>query len=160
VGIEMAEDSSHPHKVTSDINLVPSSFAARANAEAPQNAEGPQALILAISVFLKRICKIKAENNCDFDDIIILVACGLINFYHLQGETPIVQPANISSIADCICMSRETVRRRLRAMEQRDFVRRYPTGYVISTAARWQNLMELLNSAPSYEKKALTTAIA
>ena len=93
---------------------------------------------------ITRLCKIKQKYGFDLDDIIIIAACGAINFVGAKQELPCAQPANIASIAGYIRVPRETVRRKLLTIEARGFVRRYSGGYLVNNVSDWLALVGLL----------------
>ena len=95
-----------------------------------------QASIANSDVFLRRACQVRTQRRLDFDDLMILISCNLINVRFRERNAIVVQPANVASIADNIEMSRETVRRRLHTMESSGAVQRYPSGYVVSPSAQ------------------------
>ena len=95
-----------------------------------------QASIANSDGFLRRACQVRAQLRLDFDDLMILISCNLINVRFRERNAIVVQPANVASIADNIEMSRETVRRRLHTMENSGAVQRYPSGYVVSPSAQ------------------------
>jgi hypothetical protein len=97
-----------------------------------------------INRILDRLGKIKRKYGFDFDEVIIIAACGAINFAGAKQELPFAQPANISSIAGYIHVPRETVRRKLQTIESKGFVQRYSGGYLINNMSEWLSLVDLL----------------
>ncbi len=97
-----------------------------------------------INRVLERLGRIKRKYGFDFDEVIIIAACGAINFAGAKKEMPFAQPANISSIAGYVRVPRETVRRKLQNIESKGFVQRYSGGYVISDVAEWLSLVDIL----------------
>ena len=97
-----------------------------------------------INRILDRLGKIKRKYGFDFDEVIIIAACGAINFAGAKQEMPFAQPANISSIAGYIRVPRETVRRKLQNIESKGFVQRYSGGYLINNISDWLSLVDLL----------------
>lgn len=93
---------------------------------------------------LDRLNRIKRRYGFDIDDIIIIAACGAINFAGARHDMPFVQPANVSSIAEYIRTPRETVRRKLQVIESRGFLQRYSGGYLITSTREWLSLMDIL----------------
>ncbi len=93
---------------------------------------------------LDRLIRIKRKYGFDIDDIIIIAACGAINFAGARREMPFAQPANVSSIAEYIRVPRETVRRKLQNIENRGFLQRYSGGYLVTNTREWLSLMDVL----------------
>ncbi|GIK80410.1 MAG: hypothetical protein BroJett024_15150 [Alphaproteobacteria bacterium] len=93
---------------------------------------------------LDRLARIKRRYGFDIDDIIIIAACGAINFAGARHDMPFAQPANVSSIAEYIRTPRETVRRKLQVIESRGFLQRYSGGYLITSTREWLSLMDIL----------------
>ena len=90
---------------------------------------------------IARLCRAKRRYGFDLDDIIIIAACGAINFAGAKHKIPFAQPANIASIAGYIRMSRETVRRKLQCIEDKGFVHRYSGGYLVKNLGEWLELV-------------------
>ena len=78
-----------------------------------------------INSVIAHLCKVKRKYGFDLDDIVIIAACGAINFAGAKQEMPFAQPANICSIAGYIRIPRETVRRKLQHIEGKGLVQRY-----------------------------------
>lgn len=72
-----------------------------------------------INSVISRLCQAKRKYGFDFDDIMIIAACGAINFAGAKQQMPFAQPANITSIAGYIRVPRETVRRKLQYTKAR-----------------------------------------
>lgn len=98
---------------------------------------------------LDRLIRIKRKYGFDIDEIIIIAACGAINFAGARHEMPFAQPANVSSIAEYIRVPRETVRRKLQLIESRGFLQRYSGGYLVASTREWLLLMDVLVPRPA-----------
>jgi DNA-binding transcriptional ArsR family regulator len=100
--------------------------------------------VSSLSEFLRLFCHVKETHNCDFDDIIILLGCCVINGAYMHSGNFTLQPANVNSISDYISVARETVRRRINLLERKGLVERYPLGYVIVEEETVANLVSLI----------------
>jgi len=89
--------------------------------------------------------KISRKHQLDFCDVTIFVACGIINLKTTKQNILYMQLANQSSIAHYLRMSRETVRRRLVKLEEKNLISRLPSGYVINEPGVWLQTVSLLS---------------
>lgn len=108
-----------------------------------------QSALAPINRTLDRLIRIKRKYGFDIDEIIIIAACGAINFAGARHEMPFAQPANVSSIAEYIRVPRETVRRKLQVIEGRGFLQRYSGGYLVASTREWLLLMDVLVPKPA-----------
>jgi hypothetical protein len=120
------------------------SSAEHGKAPAPSSLLKLRTALPPINSAITRLCRIKQKYGFDLDDIIIIAACGAINFVGAKQEMPFAQPANIASIAGYIRVPRETVRRKLLSIEAKGFVRRYSGGYLVNNVSEWLALAGLL----------------
>jgi DNA-binding MarR family transcriptional regulator len=67
---------------------------------------------------------------------------------HEPGEDP--PPINVQSIADYSGIPRETVRRKVRDLEQLGWITRYPNGYLIATRQAAQDLAPATEASMRY----------
>lgn len=119
----------------------------------PMDPSGPHDLVdfhaalHGVNNAINRLCKIKRKYGFDLDDIMIIAACGAINFTGVRQTLPFAQPANISSIAEYVRIPRETVRRKLQNIEGGGFVQRYSGGYLVNNVTEWLTLVGFLTSS-------------
>ncbi len=118
----------------------------RLRGDADRAAPDPQAALAPIARTISRLARIKRKHGFDLDDLVILAACGAINFTGHRRDLPFAQPANIASIAEYIRVPRETVRRKLQTIEARGFVARYSGGYLVTSYKDWLALVGFLGS--------------
>lgn len=87
---------------------------------------------------------LKARYAIEFDEILIFFALGGLNFDQSQGKTAFVKPANIVSLSDFLTIPRETLRRKLMRLEEKDLVQRTSYGFVVKDMNVWRRLGELI----------------
>jgi hypothetical protein len=87
---------------------------------------------------------LKARYGIEFDEILILFALGGLNFDQGQGKPMFVKPTNIVSLSDFLVIPRETLRRKLLRLEEKDLVQRTSYGFVIKDMNIWRRLGELV----------------
>lgn len=85
--------------------------------------------------------KISGKLKIDICDAAIFMACGVINLGGSTQTTTIIQFANQSSIAEYLRMPRETVRRRLTRLEEKNVISRFSSGYVVNDLDMWLRLL-------------------
>ena len=100
--------------------------------------------VAELTEFFRRLCAIKAAHSCDFVDVMIVLACCLINASYVRPGSITLQPANINSVASYLGISRETVRRRLQTLECKGLVTRYPSGYVATEDVNFLKFVDAL----------------
>jgi len=109
-------------------------------AVAPELSDCSKRAIKAAEL-LRDFGKIRCEFGIDYDDVMIMLACGSINFTQRKFSISYIQPANISSIVDYLSTPRETVRRRLLVLEENQLVIRLAHGYLIKDIKTWYSLI-------------------
>jgi hypothetical protein len=87
---------------------------------------------------------LKSRYGVEFDEILIFFALGSLNFDQSQGKPMFVKPANIVSLSDFLVIPRETLRRKLLRLEEKDLVQRTSYGFVIKDMNVWRRLGELM----------------
>jgi len=97
-----------------------------------------------VAELIGTLCSLKSKLGCDYDDLLIALACATINLSYNRSNSIVLQPANINSIAEYLELSRETVRRRLHNLEYKDIVTRYPSGYVANLGPSFSRLFQQL----------------
>lgn len=95
----------------------------------------------------KLMSSLKGRHGLEFDEILIFFALGRLNFDQQPGNLMFVKPANIVSISDFMEIPRETLRRKLLRLEEKDLVQRTSYGFVVKDVATWRRVGELAVSA-------------
>ncbi|RDV04011.1 DeoR family transcriptional regulator [Undibacter mobilis] len=116
----------------------------RSAAYPPPDIEGISRNVAELTEFFRRLCAIKSAHSCDFVDVMIVLACCLINASYVRPGSITLQPANINSVASYLGISRETVRRRLQNLEYKGLVARYPSGYVATEDMKFLKFVDAL----------------
>jgi hypothetical protein len=102
-----------------------------------------EALAKYAAKLLRVFNSLKARYAIEFDEILIFYALGGLNFDQSQGKTMFVKPANIVSLSDFLVIPRETLRRKLLRLEEKDLVQRTSYGFVVKDMNVWRRLGEL-----------------
>lgn len=97
---------------------------------------------------------LRARYAIEFDEILIFLALGGLNFDQSQGKTMFVKPANIVSLSDFLVIPRETLRRKLLRLEEKDLVQRTSYGFVVKDMNVWRRLGELAQQTAEAEAQA------
>lgn len=150
----MAARAPHaPHELR--FRAAPPIAPAAAPGGGPQAAAAPNggrdefaAALSRIRRSIEKLTRIRRRHAVDLDDLLILAACGAINFSPARRALPFAQPANVTSIAEYVRVPRETVRRKLQAIEEKGFVARSSAGYCVTDAAGWLALVGVLGGEP------------
>ncbi|MCC2099372.1 MAG: hypothetical protein KDJ29_20950 [Hyphomicrobiales bacterium] len=95
-----------------------------------------------VSTFLK----FKNDYDLDYDEVLIFLALGRMNFEHGKGGLMYVKPASIVSMVAYLDVPRETLRRKMLLLEERGPVQRNGSGYVVKDLADWMVFDELASS--------------
>lgn len=85
---------------------------------------------------------LRSRHGVDIDEIIVFFAVGRLTFDRSQSMM-MVRPTNIASISDFLGVPRETLRRKLLRLEERELVQRNSAGFAIKDMALWRRLGEL-----------------
>ena len=91
----------------------------------------------------KLMSSLRGRHGIDFDEVLIFFALGRLNFDHIPGNLMFVKPANIVSLSDFMEIPRETLRRKLLRLEEKELVQRTSYGFVVKDLASWKRLAEL-----------------
>lgn len=86
---------------------------------------------------------LRTKHQLDFDEVLVFFALGRLNFDDSQNLM-FIKPANIVSLAAFLGMPRETLRRKLSKLEERDLVSRSNYGFVVKQIATWQRIAEVI----------------
>ena len=97
------------------------------------------------SRFFRVFISIRAKYNLDYDELIIFFALGRLNFDPSQAPMMFVKPTNIVSLAEFVCIPRETLRRKLVRLEEKDLVHRTSYGFVVKDLMLWRRISEMGN---------------
>ncbi len=95
----------------------------------------------------KLMSSLRARHGIDFDEVLIFFALGRLNFDQIPGSLMFVKPANIVSLSDFMEIPRETLRRKLLRLEEKDLVQRTSYGFVVKDLASWKRLSEMSEPA-------------
>jgi DNA-binding MarR family transcriptional regulator len=103
-----------------------------------------EALAKYAGKLLRVFNSLKARYAIEFDEILIVFALGRLNFDQGQGKPIFVKPANIVSLSEFLAIPRETLRRKLLRLEEKDLVQRTSYGFVVKDMNVWRRLGELI----------------
>ena len=95
------------------------------------------------SRFFRVLNSLKARYGLEFDEIVIFFGLGRLNFDPTQGPMMFVKPVNILSLSEFLVIPRETLRRKLLRLEEKELVTRTSYGYVVKDVAVWRRLAEI-----------------
>lgn len=99
------------------------------------------------SRFFRVINSLKIRFGVEFDEIIIFFGLGRLNFDPSQEQMMPVKPVNILSLSDFLIIPRETLRRKLLRLEEKELVMRTSYGYVVKDVASWRRLADVATAA-------------
>jgi DNA-binding MarR family transcriptional regulator len=91
----------------------------------------------------KLMSSLRARHGIEFDELLIFFALGRLNFDQQPGNLMFVKPANIVSLSDFMDIPRETLRRKLLRLEEKELVQRTSYGFVVKDLASWKRISEL-----------------
>jgi hypothetical protein len=91
----------------------------------------------------KLMSALRGHHGIDFDEVLIFFALGRLNFDQSPGNLMFVKPANIVSLSDFMEIPRETIRRKLLRLEEKDIVQRTSYGFVVKDLDSWKRLSEI-----------------
>jgi DNA-binding MarR family transcriptional regulator len=91
----------------------------------------------------KLMSSLKGRHGLEFDEILIFFALGRLNFDQQPGSLMFVKPANIVSLSDFMEIPRETLRRKLLRLEEKDMIQRTSYGFVIKDVNTWRRIGEI-----------------
>jgi Fic family protein len=95
------------------------------------------------SKFFGRLGEFRNKYDLDFDDVLLFLALGQLNFGSNLGAM-FLEPTNISSISNFLGIPRETARRKLYHLAEHNLVRRSNNGFVVTDIPAWCSVAELL----------------
>lgn len=90
---------------------------------------------------LRSLTAARVRRNMTFDDALILLAIGHLNFKSL-GRYPAMHPVNTGEVSQFLKMPRETVRRRMKRLELLDLITIGPKGAIIAQLPEWEELAD------------------
>ena len=91
----------------------------------------------------KLLGSLRGLHGLDFDEVLIFFALGRLNFDQAPGSLMFVKPANIVSLSDFMEIPRETLRRKLLRLEEKDLVQRTSYGFVVKDLTSWKRISEM-----------------
>ncbi|MGE3248512.1 MAG: hypothetical protein AB7F96_01555 [Beijerinckiaceae bacterium] len=108
-----------------------------------------QSNILNLSAFTSALVasfiKFKNEHDLDYDEVLIFLALGRMNFEPGSGGLMYVKPASIVAMVAYLDIPRETLRRKMLLLEERGLVQRNGSGYVVKELNDWLLFQDLAN---------------
>ena len=111
-----------------------------------------QANILNLSAFASTLVstflKFKTDHNLDYDEVMIFLALGRMNFEPGSGGLMYVKPASIVAMVSYLDIPRETLRRKMLLLEERGLVQRNGSGYVVKELGDWLQFQDLAMRGP------------
>jgi DNA-binding MarR family transcriptional regulator len=90
---------------------------------------------------------LRARHGLEFDEILIFFALGRLNYEPGQNNLAYVKPVNVVSLSEFLDIPRETLRRKLVRLEEKELVQRTSYGFVVKDMAVWRRLGELAQGA-------------
>lgn len=95
----------------------------------------------------KLLGSLRGLHGLDFDEVLIFFALGRLNFDQAPGNLMFVKPANIVSLSDFMEIPRETLRRKLLRLEEKELVQRTSYGFVVKDLDSWKRIAEIAVTA-------------
>lgn len=106
-----------------------------------------QSNILNLTAFTSALVsafhKFKSEHNLDYDEVMIFLALGRMNFEPGSAGLMYVKPASIVAMVSYLDIPRETLRRKMLMLEERGLVQRNGSGYVVKELGDWLQFQDL-----------------
>jgi hypothetical protein len=110
----------------------------------PQTERGDLAAAARVASRLFRlVASLRARHGVEIDEAIVYFAVGRLTLEPGQGAMIVVRPTNIASLAEFLAMPRETLRRKLIKLEERELVTRSSAGFTVRDVGVWRRLAEL-----------------
>ena len=94
------------------------------------------------------IASLRARHGVEIDEIMVYFAVGRLTFDPQQSMV-MIRPTNIASLSEFLGVPRETLRRKLLRLEERELVQRTSAGFVVRDAAVWRRLADIAGDARS-----------
>lgn len=94
------------------------------------------------SRLFRLISGIRSRHGIDLDETMVFFAVGRLTLDPTQSMM-VVRPTNIASLSDFMGVPRETLRRKLIRLEEREMVTRTSSGFVVRDMVQWRRLAEL-----------------
>ncbi len=91
----------------------------------------------------KLLGTLRSQHDLDFDEVLIFFALGRLNFDQAPGQLMFIKPANIVSLSDFLDIPRETLRRKLLRLEEKELVQRTSYGFVVKDLESWKRISEM-----------------
>ncbi len=92
---------------------------------------------------------LRSRHGVELDEIIVYFAVGRLTFDPAQGGVIMIRPTNIASLSEFLGVPRETLRRKLLRLEEKELVQRSSSGFVVKDIALWRRLAELASDPKS-----------
>ncbi len=108
------------------------------------------------SRFFRTVSSIRSRFGLDLDDVLIFFGLGRLNFDPNQGAMMLVKPANIVSLSEFLDIPRETLRRKLLRLEEKDLVQRTSYGFVVKDMRVWRRIADVADKDTEAEVSSST----
>lgn len=95
---------------------------------------------------LRVLASARVRRNLSFDDALILLAVGHLNF-GVANRMLTLRPVNYCEVAQLLRMPRETVRRKMKRLEELELIAFHSKGAIVAQVAEWQALAQPLAGA-------------
>lgn len=86
---------------------------------------------------------LRARHNVDLEEIVIYFAVGSLTIDLSQGSMVMIRPTNIASLSEFLGIPRETLRRKLLRLEERELLQRSSSGFLVKDMAVWRRLADI-----------------
>jgi len=86
---------------------------------------------------------LRSRHGVELDEIVVYFAVGTLTFDPAQGSVVMIRPTNIASLSEFLGVPRETLRRKLMRLEEKELVQRSSSGFVVKDLAVWRRLADL-----------------
>ena len=83
---------------------------------------------------------LRSRHGIELDEIVVYFAVGSLTFDPSQGSMVMLRPTNIASLSEFLGIPRETLRRKLLRLEEKELVQRSSSGFVVKDLAVWRRL--------------------
>ncbi len=96
----------------------------------------------AASRLFRLIESLRSRYGVDLDEVMVYFAVGRLTYDRSQSMM-MIRPTNIASLSDFLGIPRETLRRKLLRLEERELVQRSSAGFAVRDPAVWRRLAEV-----------------
>jgi DNA-binding MarR family transcriptional regulator len=103
------------------------------------------ALAKSSARFFKLVGGLRTKYDIDYEEILIFLGLGRLNFDD-SLNLMFVKPTSVVSLAGYMGIPRETLRRKLARLEEKELVQRSNYGFVVKDLNSWRRLAEMTGS--------------